>query len=410
MISETNKLPSDWKLVKLEDICDTKSGGTPSRNIPLYYKGNIPWVKSGELNDCSIYITEESITEEAVKKSSAKVFLFGTLLIALYGATVGKLGILKINAATNQAVCAIFPKSLIQRDYLYYYLLSQRSNLIKSSTGGAQPNISQEIIRNLIIPLPPLPEQKRIAAILEKCDRLRRTRRYSLQLSETFLQSVFLEMFGDQKNLYERKTFNEVCLKIFDCKHYTPPYVLEGIPLIRTNDVEPGFFKFGSTVHVSPEEYEKLTDLNKPAKEDIVFAREGSFGVASYINENYKYAIGQRMMLLRANKSQINPIYLTHFINSASAQEYLLQVSMGTTVKRVNVGDVKELPVPLPPLPLQEKFAQIVQKHERFRTQQREAQRQAEHLFQTLLHHAFRGELTSSDSKEVDISALSAEA
>src|SRR5207249_8748898 len=133
-----------------------------------YYTGNIPWVKSGELDDGVISDTSEKITNEAVANSSAKVFSKGTLLIALYGATVGKLGVLGIDAATNQAVCGIFEnKKLVSRDYVRLYLLSIRQELIRRSFGGAQPNISQSLLRDLKIPLAPLPEQRYIVSHIE---------------------------------------------------------------------------------------------------------------------------------------------------------------------------------------------------------------------------------------------------
>ena len=159
-------LPAGWRWVRLGDICKTTSGGTPSRGVERYYGGSIPWVKSGELIDGKIATSEETITEEGVACSSAKIFPSGTLLIALYGATVGKLGLLEMSAATNQAVCAIFPSEAILRDFLFYFLLKERPRLLEMSFGGAQPNISQEVIRNLLLPLPPLAEQERIVAIL----------------------------------------------------------------------------------------------------------------------------------------------------------------------------------------------------------------------------------------------------
>ena len=186
------------KTVALSKIAKTSSGGTPSRDNYDYYGGNIFWVKSGELKDGFIIRTEETITAKGLQNSSAKLFPAETLLIALYGATVGKLGILKVEASTNQAVCAIITSPIIDKRFLFFYLLSQRENLISKSTGGAQPNISQDIIQSLEIPLPPLDEQKRIAAILDKADRLRRQRRFVQTLSDSFLQSVFIKMFGDQ--------------------------------------------------------------------------------------------------------------------------------------------------------------------------------------------------------------------
>ena len=148
------------------ELCITTSGGTPSRTRADFFEGNIPWIKSGELEDGFIYRAEEHITEEAVASSSAKIFPKGTLVVALYGATVGKTGVLEIDAATNQAVCALFPQSTISRDYLWWFLRSKRPDFLKSSFGGAQPNISQKVVRETEIPVPPLEEQQRLVAYL----------------------------------------------------------------------------------------------------------------------------------------------------------------------------------------------------------------------------------------------------
>jgi type I restriction enzyme S subunit len=151
---------------KLENIAVTTSGGTPTRGVKAYYGGKIPWIKSGELNDGEIVNVDESITEDGLKASSAKLLPSGTLLIAMYGATVGRLGLLGFPAATNQAVCAITPSDCLDRDYLFHWLLNKREDLVRASFGGAQPNISQTVIRDLEIPFPELSEQRSIAARL----------------------------------------------------------------------------------------------------------------------------------------------------------------------------------------------------------------------------------------------------
>lgn len=156
----------NYPLIKLEELAETSSGGTPSRGNLKYYRGSIPWVKSGELPDGIIEKVEENISKEGLNNSSTKLLPEGTLLIAMYGATVGRLGILKFPAATNQAVCAIKPKNKLDRDFLFYYLLSIRSTLLEKSFGGAQPNISQDLIRNLLIPNPPIEVQANIASKL----------------------------------------------------------------------------------------------------------------------------------------------------------------------------------------------------------------------------------------------------
>jgi type I restriction enzyme S subunit len=170
----------------LADISETASGGTPSRNNPAYYNGNIAWLKSGELNDGFISKAEETITELGLKNSTAKLVPKGTLLVAMYGATTGKVGILNIPATTNQAVCAILPKAELDRDYLFWFLRQHRYEFITISKGGAQPNISQTLINHTEIPLPPIQEQKNIAQLLTEIE-VKKT------VNENFIEKDFLD-------------------------------------------------------------------------------------------------------------------------------------------------------------------------------------------------------------------------
>jgi type I restriction enzyme, S subunit len=136
-VSEENELPKSWVWTTIGEVADTTSGGTPSRKYPQYYGGSIPWVKSGELKDCVITDVEEFLTEEGLKNSSAKVFQQGIALVAMYGATVGKTGILGLDATTNQAICAIFPrKEAFTAKFITYWFQFQRQKLIDRSVGS----------------------------------------------------------------------------------------------------------------------------------------------------------------------------------------------------------------------------------------------------------------------------------
>ena len=159
-------LQSNHPILKISDISDTSSGGTPNRGMIEYYNGSIPWVKSGELKDNIILNCDEYITEAGLKNSSAKLFPKGTLLIAMYGANIGKTGILDFDATTNQAVCAIFPKIDISKDFLFWYFKQQRIEFIALGKGGAQPNISQTIINDSSIVVPDKKTQKAIVDFL----------------------------------------------------------------------------------------------------------------------------------------------------------------------------------------------------------------------------------------------------
>ena len=161
-------MPSSWAWTTLGHIGIWQSGGTPSRSNKSYYGGNIPWLKTGDLNDGLITDIPENITEEAVANSSAKLNPVGSVLIAMYGATIGKLGILTFPATTNQACCACIQYDAVIQDYLFYFLLSQKNEFIAKGGGGAQPNISKEIIVRTMIPIPPLAEQERIVCRIKR--------------------------------------------------------------------------------------------------------------------------------------------------------------------------------------------------------------------------------------------------
>lgn len=164
LVAETifSELRKIFPLKTIKEIAETTSGGTPLRSNRDFYEGEIPWIKSGELNDGYLEMAEEYITQLGLKNSSAKIFPKGTLLLAMYGATVGKTGILSIDAATNQAVCAIFPKEIIRRDFLFWFFRQHRYRFIEQSKGGAQPNISQTVINETTLPLPDLVFQDRL--------------------------------------------------------------------------------------------------------------------------------------------------------------------------------------------------------------------------------------------------------
>ena len=178
-----------WNSLTLKDIAKWGSGGTPSRKHPEYYTGDIAWVKTGELNNDYLYDTEEHITPDAVKNSSAKLFPKETVIIAMYGATIGQCAILGIEATTNQACACAVVNSSIDNRFLFAYLLSQKSNFINLGKGGAQPNISQAVLKDYPINLPCLPEQQEITRILNS---LLEKEQQSKEAAETVLEQIDL--------------------------------------------------------------------------------------------------------------------------------------------------------------------------------------------------------------------------
>ena len=171
IISDEEKpydVPENWAWQRVGNIGSWSAGATPSRTNPEYYGGSVPWLKTGDLTDGYVSEVPEYISELALQKTSVRLNPTGSVLMAMYGATIGKLGILEVPMTTNQACCACIPFDGLYNKYLFYFLMGNRKNFIKMGEGGAQPNISKDKIVNYPIAIPPLAEQKRIVAKIEE--------------------------------------------------------------------------------------------------------------------------------------------------------------------------------------------------------------------------------------------------
>ena len=179
-----------WEVKKLGEVCETSSGGTPSKTHTEYYEnGTIPWLRSGEVSQGYIYDAEIYISELGLNKSSAKIFPKDTVLIAMYGATVGEVGILCNPMCTNQAICGILPNDLYNSEFLRYVLLSHKDKYLSLASGGAQPNISQQIIKSTLIPFIDKPLQQQFAARIEAIERQKQQVSETIKDLETLLAS-----------------------------------------------------------------------------------------------------------------------------------------------------------------------------------------------------------------------------
>lgn len=195
-----------WVEKRLGEIADTSSGGTPSRSVPSYFTGNIKWFTTSELNDCVLYDSQEHITHEALRNSATKLFPAGTLLMAMYGATIGKLGILASESATNQACCAILSDS-IDAKFLFYKLYLNRHSIIELGCGAGQPNISQQIVRDLVLFMPEsVVEQQAIATILTNMDNEITSLQAKKAKYEQVKQGMMQQLLTGRIRLVEKQT------------------------------------------------------------------------------------------------------------------------------------------------------------------------------------------------------------
>lgn len=391
------------EVVKIGDVFKVSSGGTPSRKKPEYFtNGTIPWVKTGDLKGRFANQPSEYITEEALKNSSAKIFPSNTVLLAMYGATIGACSILDFEAATNQACAALLPSEKCEPIYLYYYLKSIKSELIRKGVGGAQPNISAGIIKDTKIPLPPLPTQKKIAALLDAADAYRQKTKALIEKYDELTQSLFLDMFGDpvvNEKGWEKRELKEITIKIGSGS--TPSggkkaYKDEGISLIRSLNVHDNYFKFKNLAFIDEEQAHKLKNVIVK-DEDVLFNITGASVCRCCIvpDEILPARVNQHVSILRPKSKWINSIFLMYCLISKNTKLNLLGIGGkgGATREAITKSDLESFGIIIPSKSLQNQFAERVQKIEAQKAQAQESLEKAEELFNSLLGRAFKGEV-----------------
>lgn len=420
---EPYKLPSNWCWTKLESIAKWGSGGTPSRKNPEYYIGNIPWIKTGELDNAYIYDTEEHISEKALANSSTKLFPINTVVIAMYGATIGKVGIMGIEATTNQACACAVSSPAIDYKYLFYYAISQRDAFIRKGKGGAQPNISQDIIKQHEIPLSPLAEQRRIVARIEslfaKLDEAKEKAQEVVDGFETRKAAILHKAFSGELtekwreengvglDSWERVVISDVC-EINPKKIKTKDL---------SDNLEVSFFPMSALSEIYGEITEPQTRKLKEVKTGFTNFSEGDvvFAKITPCMENGKSAVIGKLVngigygttefyVLRSNQKMYNR-YLYHLVRSKTFRDEAKSVMTGAVgQQRVPKSFIEEYNLNLPPVSEQVKIVYILDSFFAREQQAKEAAQavieQIDTMKKAILARAFRGELGTNDPNE----------
>lgn len=361
-----------WEYKKLGEVLETTSGGTPSKSHKEYYVGGtIPWLRSGEVSKGDIYDAELYITEEGLKKSSAKLFPIDTVLIAMYGATVGQVGILKSTMCTNQAICGILPNKDFHPNFLKYVLLANKKNYLKQAIGGAQPNISQQVIKSTYIPIVKFSEQESVVSELDKINELIRLKKEQLKDFDNLAQSLFYEMFGDpveNEMGWEVKKLGEVCNITSSKRIFADEYTDKGIPFYRSKEVieRSKGLPISVELFISPERYSEIKEkFGIPNVGDILVTAVGTIGKIWSIDtdEKFYFKDGNLVWLKDIDSSLVNTIFFRRLLEYL-IDEYKKINANGAAYSALTIAKLKLMQCPLPPLPLQHLFAQRIEQIE----------------------------------------------
>lgn len=272
-------------------------------------------------------------------------------------------------------------------------------SLIDQAHGGVGlQHVTKPMVESLDILVPPLPIQKQLAAILQKADAAREKRRQANQLTEQFLQSAFLEMFGDpvtNPRGWDRSSMEQVCSKVADGTHFSPPPQKAGIPYITAKHIKKHGMDFDSDpTYVAEERHREIYKRCDPIPGDVIYIKDGvTTGIAAVNRYDFQFSLLSSLALLRPTPGILKAEYLSAYLNAPSAKSVILRQMAGGAIKRLTVAKIKRLTVIVPPFAMQEKFALVVRKVESLRAKQKESQKELENLFNSLMQRAFRGEL-----------------
>ncbi|MEU1847702.1 restriction endonuclease subunit S [Streptomyces sp. NPDC019990] len=423
---KSTELPKGWAQATLGEIASWGSGGTPKSGESSFYDGEIPWAVIGDLNDGVVRSTARCITETGLKNSTAKIVPAGSLLLAMYGASIGKLGIAGVDMATNQAIAYARAGSAVDSKYLFYYLLGQRGDLVQKGKGAAQKNISQQIIKGWPVPLAPLEEQRRIVAALEEqFSRLDAAEGYAVKVRkklQAYQASRELELVPSPNVDTAGHVLPEGwrMVQLSDISHSSGygtstkcGYDGGGSAVLRIPNIQSG------TIDTADLKYALDVDLDLSAYKvqagDMLVVRtNGSrdlIGRVAVSRENTECAFASYLIRFRINTKCASPDWISKVLSTRPWRR-LIEAAAASTAGQYNLNLKKlgSLPIPLPPLEQQDSLTAVLDEigaSARLLTDAvDDASMKANALRRSLLTEAFAGRLVPQATDDEPAEAL----
>ena len=355
-------------MAKLGDVCTIVSGTTPKSNCPEYWDGDINWVTPAELNDDSdvIYESQRKITEQAVQNSSLKPFPAGTVLLSSR-APIGKVAIAGVEMYCNQGFKNLICSNRIYNRYLYHFLKNSTEYLNSLGRGATFKEISKRIVENIEIPLPPLDEQRRISAVLDKVSGLIAKRREQLDKLDELVKARFVEMFGNF--IFDRDRW-EICKVglVADTidpqpSHRTPPVSTDGIPYIGIAECnyETWHIDFEKARKVGKNVLREHQERYTLDNGDFIIGKIGTIGKPFPIPAKQTYTLSANTILIKPIKNKVMPQFLFAVFQSEYMDRIIDAEKKSTSQPAFGIQKVRNIEMPLPPMKLQQGFSDFVE-------------------------------------------------
>ncbi|MCY4559310.1 MAG: restriction endonuclease subunit S [Chloroflexi bacterium] len=383
-------------MTTLGPICSFLNGGTPSRGVARYYQGDVPWITGADISGPQADTARSFITEEAIRESATNRVPAGTVLLVTR-TSVGKVAVAAMELCFSQDITAITPDPhCLDTSYLVHFLRTKQPHLERLARGATIKGVTRETVANLEIPVLSLPEQRRIAAILDKADALRAKRRQALAQLDTLLQSTFLDMFGDPVTNpmgWEQCVVGDIVHAVKDGPHVSPTYAESGVPFLSTRHIKPGEVVWEDLKYIDQDEANRQWKKCKPEFGDILYTKGGTTGIAARVTTSEPFAVWVHVALLKPIVNKVHPIWIEAMLNSAYCYTQSQRYTHGIANRDLGLKRMVKIQMYLPPLAEQRCFAAIVESIEQQKVSQRVHFAELDTLFASLQQRAFRGEL-----------------
>lgn len=373
--TQLGKIPADWHVMQLRELgCEFVSGDTPARSNPEYYGGDIPWLKTSEVQNNRVASSEEFITEKGVANASTKVVESGAVLVAMYGGgTVGNIGLLEIDAATNQACCAVLTdESKLSNEFLYHQLLFEQPRLVSYAAGSSQQNLSKSDVEQFTIRVPPLPEQCRIADVLSMVDERIREAQSAIEsandlkrglMQDLLLHGIDHERFKEQylgprrlemPENWQKVRMDEVTEVITRGKQ--PTYVENGgVPVLNQSCIYWDGFHPDELKYLDSEVASDWKDKYWVKNGDVLInsTGKGTLGRAlEWMEDSNTHALDSHITRVHPDESVLDPTYLRFYLESNHGQKMLYAFCVAGSTGQIELSktDLQTMPLLLPPI------------------------------------------------------------
>ncbi|MCZ8070306.1 MAG: restriction endonuclease subunit S [Cytophagales bacterium] len=392
------------KEVPISDLVDEKISGEwgvePSNGLSIKVLRTTNFTNEGKLKLDSV--VEREIDRKIVDRKRLK---YGDTIIEKSGGSpnqpVGRVVLFDLDTdepfLCNNFTAILRPTKDVNPRYFFWSLFSKHLNKstlrYQNKTTGILNLKLERYLEEEKIKLPDLKTQQKIAGILEQADAARQKRKQSNQLTEQFLQSAFLEMFGDFRLMiprYEIKKLGEIAERVTDGEHTTPIRQASGIKLLSARNIKNGYFDFEAGVdYIGEDEYNRMNKRVKPQLNDVLLSCSGTIGRVLTVKINEPFQLVRSVALIRINQDVLHPVYLEYLLRSDYGQFEIDKRANKSSQANIFTNPIKDIPIVIPPLPLQQKFAALVEQVERLRAKQRESERELDNLFQSLMQKYF---------------------